>query len=607
MTTTAQQFYNDRCTHEGARLAALLRRDHTVSMLRLAVFVLAAALVTAAMQGMGAWLWYPATGVTLIFAALLVHHESVRQTIDLCKRRIAHAETGLRRLAGHWHDDGVTERPQELDDHLFADDLDIFGPGSLFQLICRARTSSGRRRLADWLCRPTDVDSLRARQVAVAQLRGYAQMREDMAILGGDIEARVDAQRVVDWGNGPPLLSLRATRYLRLAAWVLPALVLASLGAWLLELTSGWLILGLLAVESMVVATIKDPLRRVRSELMFRTRDLEVIAALLARIGDESFEAAKLQQIQQDLKVEGLKVEQQVRRLRTRVELTAALSNGIFAFMVFPLMWSTHCLLALEKWRHTVGTRLGDWIDALAEFEALASLACHAYENPEDPFPTLRGPEQPCLQITDAGHPLLDPQSCVRNSIELGEKPQLLLVSGSNMSGKSTYLRSIGINVVLAQAGAPVRARAMTLSPLKIGATVRIEDSLQAGKSRFYAEVSRLKHIVDLARIDDGRALLFLFDELFHGTNSHDRRIGAKRLINIVVAQCALGLVTTHDLELTKIVDELGPRAANVHFCDDIVDGRLHFDYRMKPGVVQSSNALAVLDAAGLGVDNCAP
>ena len=245
--------------------------------------------------------------------------------------------------------------------------------------------------------------------------------------------------------------------------------------------------------------------------------------------------------------------------------------------------------------------RVRAWLDATAELEALSSLAGYAWEHPEDPFPEVLdlGPERRAVLRGEAlRHPLL--AGAVPNDLLLGgDGPRVLLVSGSNMSGKSTYLRTVGVNVVLALAGAPVRAARLALTPLHAGATLRIQDSLQASKSRFYAEITRLKALADLA--EGGVPLLFLLDEILHGTNSHDRRIGAEAIVRGLVAKGAIGLVTTHDLALTELAGPGGP-LANAHFEDQVRDGEIAFDYRLRPGVVQHSNAIALMRAIGLRV-----
>jgi DNA mismatch repair ATPase MutS len=251
--------------------------------------------------------------------------------------------------------------------------------------------------------------------------------------------------------------------------------------------------------------------------------------------------------------------------------------------------------LAIESWRAENGRHVAGWLDAVAEMEALSSLANYSWEHPDDPFPEFSA--EPVFDGEKFGHPLIADEKCVRNSLSLTPPVQLLVVSGSNMSGKSTLLRAVGINAALALAGAPVRARRMTLSFLSLGASIRTMDSLEEGQSRFMAEILRLKQILELPR-----PALFLLDELLHGTNSHDRAIGAEGLVRALIENGAMGLATTHDLALSKVADDLAPKAVNVHFEDRLEDGRLVFDYRMRPGVVARSNALDLMRAVGLGV-----
>jgi DNA mismatch repair ATPase MutS len=231
---------------------------------------------------------------------------------------------------------------------------------------------------------------------------------------------------------------------------------------------------------------------------------------------------------------------------------------------------------------------------------AIISLATYAYEHPADPFPALVD-HGVLVDARSLGHPLIGDEVSVRNDVQLGEEaPHVLVVSGSNMSGKSTLLRALGVNVVLALAGAPVRTSSFRLSPLALGATIRIDDSLQDGRSRFYEEILRIRRIVDIVR--SGSPLLFLLDEILQGTNSYDRRRGAEAVVRALVGYGAVGLVTTHDLALTELTTTLGPSAANVHFEDRLEDGRMVFDYRLRPGVVEHSNALALMRAVGLDV-----
>jgi DNA mismatch repair ATPase MutS len=283
------------------------------------------------------------------------------------------------------------------------------------------------------------------------------------------------------------------------------------------------------------------------------------------------------------------------------VELHDWQHNLIFLIVSLPFLWGTHLAWAIESWRARHGGHIRAWLDAVAEMEALSSLSAFRFEHPRDPFPSIVTDHASALfDGSDLGHPLIPHARCVRNDVQLNENHTLLVVSGSNMSGKSTLLRTVGINAVLAQAGAPVRAASLRLSPLRVGATLRIQDSLQEGRSRFYAEITRVRALADLAHGDT--PLLFLLDELFHGTNSHDRLVGASGVLRSLLARGAIGLVTTHDLALTSIARALAPRAVNVHFEDWFEGSEIHFDYRMKPGPVTRSNAIALMRAVGLDV-----
>jgi DNA mismatch repair ATPase MutS len=256
--------------------------------------------------------------------------------------------------------------------------------------------------------------------------------------------------------------------------------------------------------------------------------------------------------------------------------------------------------MAIEAWRIRCGPQIGKWVAAVSEFEALCSLASFAYERPDAVFAELTDDRDPVFSAERLAHPLIPSHEAVANDVALGGDTRLWIVSGSNMSGKSTLMRAVGLTAVLAWSGAPVTVGRLRISRLAIGASMRTTDSLADHRSRFYAEISRLREIVDLARA--GKPTLFLLDELLSGTNSHDRRIGAEGLIRGLVDRGAIGIVTTHDLALAEIVPSFGGKALNVHFEDQLEGGEIHFDYRLRPGVVTRSNALALMRAVGLEV-----
>jgi hypothetical protein len=474
--------------------------------------------------------------------------------------------------------------------------LDLFGDGSIFELLCAARTQSGEETLAAWLRTPASIETIRERQASVAELRERIDLREDLALLGEEIPTGIDLAALDAWGKSPPVLtSLPA----RVALAVLAAFNAAVVGGWLIFGTSRDLVLVALLVEGLVALWMRKPVRIALGPVEKKSEELALFAELMTRVEKESFASPQLQRIVATFQRDGDFASRRVARLVRLIEWLNSRRNPLFAPIAYLLLWGTQFAFAIEVWRSASGPLIGPWLAALGEIEALCDLATYAYEHPDDPFPEIVA-EGPRFDGVGIGHPLIPAAHCVRNDVSLGTPTQVLVVSGSNMSGKSTLLRSVGVNAVLAQAGAPVRAARLSLSPLSVGATLHIEDSIQAGKSRFYAEITRMRQLVEMS--EGPRPLLFLFDEIFHGTNSDDRRVGAEAVVRGLLDRSAIGLVTTHDLALARIADRLAPRAANVHFEDHLENGVMTFDYRMRPGVVQHSNALALMRAVGLDV-----
>jgi hypothetical protein len=430
----------------------------------------------------------------------------------------------------------------------------------------------------------------------VAELRPRLDLREELALQGEDVRAGVHPAALEAWGSEP---ALHGAQTWRLIAGTLGALAALALVGWVLGGIGPLPLACTLALETLVALRFRGHVRHALAAAEQPARDLALLAELLERLEAEHFETPRLVALRAALDTQGRPASHEIARLRRLIELADARRNQLFAPLAAMLLWGVQFGLAIEVWRQRCGRRLVEWLEAVGEIEALSALAGHAFEHPEDPFPEIldRGP----VFLGEAlGHVLLPPDRCVRNDVRLGERERVLVVSGSNMSGKSTLLRTVGTNAVLALAGAPVRAGRLILSPLAVGASIRVNDSLQGGESRFYAEIKRLRQVADLAR--DEAHPLFLLDEILHGTNSHDRQIGAAAVVRGLVERGAIGLVTTHDLALARIADDLSPRAANVHFEDHLEDGHIAFDYRIRPGVVEKSNALALMREVGLDV-----
>ncbi len=580
-----------------ASAVALEQREARFAWLRLAVFAAGAVLAFAVFRWevRALWLFAPA----VLFAALVVAHARTIQTRERMERAITFYDAGLARLDGTWAGQGSGGERFLDPHHPYAADLDLFGHGSLFQRLSAARTRMGEDVLAGWLLHPAAPAEVRERQQAVTELKDRLDLREDLAVLSSEVEAGVDAAALRAWAEAPVLLAGAG----RIVAPLAVAATLATLVLWWGGWTGPGPVVAAAAVEGAIGLFFRPRVRRVDGAVEKPGQDLELLASLLERFEREWFQAPPIAHLRVTLRSSAVPPSVAVRRLSRLVALLDSRRNQLFAPFAYLLLWGTQLGFRVEAWRARHGEAVGRWIDAVGTLEALSSLAGHAFENPDDPFPELLDGMRAHLEAEGLGHPLLPPATAVRNDVAMGAGnaiPQVLLVSGSNMSGKSTLLRAVGINAVLAQAGAPVRARRLRMTALAVGATLRIQDSLQEGTSRFFAEVQRLSDLVKLAR--GPRPLLFLLDEILHGTNSHDRRLGAEGIVRGLLARGAIGLVTTHDLALAAIAEELGPAAANVHFEDRLEKGKLIFDYTLRPGVVRRSNALELMRSVGLDV-----
>jgi hypothetical protein len=328
-------------------------------------------------------------------------------------------------------------------------------------------------------------------------------------------------------------------------------------------------------------------------------RDLNLLSQVLAAFEREPFTSPKLVQLQNRLKQGSVLPSQAIARLNLWVEYLESAHNLFVRVFDFVIFYRLQFVLAAESWRRRYGQSLRQWLETVGELEALAALGGYTYEHPEDVFPEFVE-QAPCFEAEGLAHPLIPRNRAVTNDLHLGRDLQLMIVSGPNMAGKSTFLRGIGVNAILAQSGAPVRAGRLQLSPLSVTASICVLDSLEGGISRFYAEINRLKQIMDLTH--SSAPVLFLLDELLSGTNSHDRLIGTRSFVTKLVERGAVGLVSTHDLALTAIPEEIGSKAINCHFEDHLEGGRLHFDYKLYPGIVQTSNALPLMRSIGLEV-----
>lgn len=598
-TSLPQDEYTRRLSSHVAHAAQLEKTHSRLATSRLLLFVVILICAWAAWSPrlLSAWWLLAPVGA---FAVLVVRHASVRRSQKAADRAAAFYKRGIARIEDRWAGQGATGERFDDPHHVYSSDLDLFGRGSVFQLLSTARTRMGEATLARWLLNPSTVAEIRERHACIAELRHKLELREDLALLGDDEEVRVQPNALLKWArSGNPLMHA----WLPVVAFSLPALLIVAAVIWnQFDLASPFV--AVLAIEIALIRGLRTPLNEVLYSTESAFEDLRLLAALPERLEREAFSAAPLQALVRTLHSHELSASQAIGRLATIVQWIESRRNPLLALLQIPLLYPLHTALAAQRWRSSHGDLAEAWLSAIGQIEALNSIAAFSYEHPADVLPQfVAGPATFVAQ--SLGHPLIPAAKCIRNDVQIVGVTRMLLISGSNMSGKSTLMRSVGINAVLAMAGAPVRAKQMTLTPLQVGASIRINDSLHEGSSRFYAEIQRLRQLHDLSNdaVDTGRpSLLFLLDEVLQGTNSTDRHIGAKGVVRAFMEQGAIGLISTHDLTLTDIDGAGSERLHNVHFQDELVNGRLMFDFRLRQGIVTRSNGVELMRSIGLKV-----
>jgi MutS domain V len=531
-----------------------------------------------------------------IFAVLAVIHGRLIRAVAGCSRAIRFYEQGLSRLDGSWAGKGIAGERFLEPSHPYARDLDLFGRASVFELLCTARTRAGEETLARWMLAPATPDTVRERQAAAVELSDRLDFRERLATLGEDVRSGVRPALLADWGEAQDVFP---SGMIRIVIPVLACLWALSLQAW--RFWGGWqlLVLVMTLVNLVISYRFRAHLGEAAHAAEEAGHDLNLLSHVLAAFEQEPFTSPRLLQMKVRLKQSGVLASAAIAKLNRRVEYLESAHNLFVRIFDYVIFYRLQFVLAAESWRRRFGPSLRTWLDTVGELEALAALGGYTYEHPADVFAEFVERAR-CFEARGLAHPLLPQNRAVANDLRLGADLQLIMVSGPNMAGKSTFLRGIGVNAVLAQCGAPVRAASLKLSPLQVTASICVLDSLEGGISRFYAEIRRLKQIMDLT--GGAVPVLFLLDELLSGTNSHDRLIGTRSFITKLVERGAVGLVSTHDLSLTAIPQEIGSKASNGHFKDHMKEGLLHFDYKLYPGIVQTSNALALMRSIGLDV-----
>jgi hypothetical protein len=590
-----QAVYSGWAEHLEGDATTWRRWERSVSHTRLGVFavgLVAGWLAFGSHQIPTSWVLPPAG----LFLLLVILHDRAIRRLRVIERTASFFALGLARIDGSWPGKGHSGLGYLDPAHPYANDLDIFGEGSLFELLGTVRTSAGANLLARWLLEPAPAAITRQRQAAVRELVPRIELRRDLTLIGEDVGNRIGAERLIEWGNRPASLPAAGLHWL---AGALTVTTLGSLAAWILTGAGAIPFLFAIAVQSAFALALRSQVVATLAAAEAPSQDLAVLSGLLARIEEEPVEADRLKELSDSLAGQAMPPSRRIAQLGRLMQFVDARRNQFFAPIGGLLLWGTQMALALERWRADCGPTLGPWVDASAEIEVLCALSGYAYEQPGHVFPEIVE-DGPIFEAEGLGHPLISGDTCVPNDLTLSGDCRALVMSGSNMSGKSTLLRTAGCAAIMALAGAPVRANRLRLSPIQIGASIRISDSLRTGTSHFLAEIRRLRQIVDLTELE--WPVLFLLDEVLHGTNSHDRKIGADAVLRGLLKRGAIGIVTTHDLALARIAEHRELAVNNVHFQDRIENGQMFFDFRLREGVVARSNALELMRSVGLDV-----
>ena len=591
-----RKFYDERLNELQALLKKIQKRKSSFAWLRLGTIV-AIFFTFYLLWSLGAVYVIVASILLLFIFVKLIYADLNNQAkIEHTNHLININNDEVKCLAGDYYEfpDGAGHIPK---DHPYANDLDIFGRASLFQYINRTTSEMGSSQLADYLKQPAELNLILERQRALKELSSKTLWLQDLQATGRKQRITFSTKkRLNEWMKEP--VSFSNFKHWKWLRYVLPLIIVSVVTFYIADWVGDGLfyftllIFALLAYQiNKIVAPIHEKLSRVASEL-------NILSASIAQIEDEHFESPLLKELQSVFIEENKKASDDIYDIKKILDKLDLRYNLVLsAPLNLLLLWNLQQMLDLEKWKERQKDSLDIWFDTLARFESLSSLAVLHFNHPEWIFPTIKE-DYFSIEGTDIGHPLIPENKRVDNYIDISNNSRLMLVTGSNMAGKSTYLRSIGINVVLAMAGSPVCATAFSVSHVNVISSMRITDNLEESTSTFYAELKKLKTIIE--KVNNGERVFILLDEILRGTNSLDRHTGSKALIKQLIKKQAAAIIATHDLELANMKEEFHDNILNYHFDVQVSNEELYFDYRLKPGVCNSLNASILMKKIGI-------
>ena len=603
-------FYRARAERFGEEAERAARPTGLVSNLRLLAILTALVLLAVAVFGRLVWLAAPIVLLLAAFVVLVVWHRRLRRRLEMARTMAAIQEEALARLERRWEAIPAPPAITAPREHPYASDLDILGPASLLHLVNTTTSPMGEAELGRWLLAPAPPEPVRERQTAVIELGADIELCQELEAAGR--QARVaaggaspDPEPFLAWGEQPP----PGGAVLRWLALISPSLFWLTLILWGVRVLPWPVWILFLAVDIGLAVGMAGGAERILSPVRQQEGRVAPYGAQLSLFQRREWAAPLLRGLADAARSGGRPAEQRLRSLSRIVAFSVPSTSLLYFPLLVLFLWNVHLATLAARWRRLDGRHVRGWLVALGEIEALASLAALGHREPAWTLPELV-PDANEIVGTRLGHPLLDPAVRVDNDVRLGPPGELLLVTGSNMSGKSTLLRAIGVNTVLAGAGAPVCAASLRLPSLRLWTSMRIDDSLARGVSYFLAEVQRLKQVVDGINeaAEDGSVLgCYLLDEILQGTNTAERTTAARAVLLHLAGRRAIGACSTHDLALARD-PELSAAARNAHFQETIAtaaggETTMTFDYLLREGVATSTNALRLMAAMGLPAD----
>lgn len=540
--------------------------------------------------------------VTLVlFIYLVSNHEKLAQNKEYTKLLSNINRDSMKRCNGEWNQFPEDGKEFIDENHFYSYDLDIFGENSLFQWINTTQTFIGRHKLKTFLTQhSTSIENIIKRQDAIDELAIKLSWRQRFQAEGLiKADKMHNPEDLVEWVNKEkPFFRKPCVIFsIRLLPVITSLLLLLS---WLTGKIPYYAPATGLIIQ-LLLLIIKNKDRKVVFKLAEKyKKDISIYYNMIKQFEKQKFYTDYLRQLKNSMEGATNKpAYKQVDKLFKIVESLNNRENLYYFFFNLLTLSDYRYLIILEKWKKESGPFLKNWIEAVGDVEALASLAILRYDYPKWATPEIISTKNCVYEAKDMGHPLLTDKR-IDNHLEILEPVHTLLITGSNMSGKSTFLRAAGINLVLAYAGAPVCAKFFRASLMQIHTCMRVSDNLGKNISSFYAELLRIKTIVQAA--EEGENVFYLLDEIFKGTNSKDRHMGAKVLIKNLSATQSIGMVSTHDLELCDI-EEKNPAVKNYHFREYYRDNKIYFDYKLRPGASTTRNAIYLMKLAGIDVE----